>query len=74
MNAKFLLIIILSLAACTSHNKELPVVKSGDPVWQLNPNRWTFSGNDLITPPGDGAPHKVPAITRAPKGMEPNAQ
>ena len=54
------LIALLGMAGCASHNKELPTVKSDDPVFQLNPDRWTATANDLTVPPGDGAPHPLP--------------
>lgn len=54
------LIGLLGLAACSSQNKPLPMVKSDDQVFQLNPDRWTATVNDLTVPPGDGAPRALP--------------
>lgn len=55
---------LLALAACSGHNKPLPEVASRDPVWQLNPDRWTARENDLITPPGDGSSHPLPPAVK----------
>jgi hypothetical protein len=65
MKRLLILAAMLTLGACASHYKELPAVHSGDPVWQLNPDRWTAHENDLITPPADGASRPLAAPVRA---------
>lgn len=57
-------IALVSLAACGGKFKELPMVKAGDPVFQLNPDRWTASTNDLTTPPGDGTSKPASDLVR----------
>lgn len=55
------LIGLLAIAGCANQNKPLAMVKDDDPVVQLNPDKWTATVNDLMTPPGDGTPHPLPA-------------
>jgi hypothetical protein len=52
---------LCGVAACSSQNQPLPTVKAGDPVFQLNTDRWTASVNDLMAPPGTGEPRTLPA-------------
>jgi hypothetical protein len=54
----------LGLSACGNQTIPLPEVKASDPVSQLNPDRWQATVNDLMLPPGDGAPHPLPAPVR----------
>ncbi len=56
-----LLAIVLGLSACASKTIPLPKVEPGDPVSQLNPDRWQATVNDLIVPPGDGTRQPLPA-------------
>jgi hypothetical protein len=58
---------LCGVAACSNQYQPLPMVKSGDPVFQLNQDRWTATANDLMAPPGDGAPRTLaqPIPTRA---------
>lgn len=46
----------LGLSACSSQNKELPMVKDDAPFVRLNADRWQSDTNDLTQPPGDGSP------------------
>lgn len=42
---------VLALAACSGNNyHELPHTSSSDPIWQLNPGKWTYNENALTTP------------------------
>lgn len=59
-----IILAMLALASC-SDGKELPMVRSSDPVWQLNPGRWHATANDLIAPPEDGTPQLTPTPVRA---------
>jgi hypothetical protein len=56
-----LILAALCLSACSTQNKPLAMVRDDDPVMQLNPDRWTATANDLMVPPGDGAPRPLPA-------------
>lgn len=56
--------VALGLSACGNQTIPLPEVKESDPVSQLNPDRWQANVNDLMVPPGDGAPHPLPAPVR----------
>ena len=42
-----------ALAGCANKYEPLPMVGAGDPVWQLNPGKWSTSENALTTPPPD---------------------
>lgn len=45
-----LLASILALTACGSNYHELPHTTSSDPIWHLNPGKWTFNENALTQP------------------------
>jgi hypothetical protein len=49
MRAAFLLLLLLGLPACSGQHRDLPMVSSSDPVWQLNPEKWAT--NVLIPQP-----------------------
>jgi hypothetical protein len=53
-------VLLGSVAACSNHYEPLPMVKAGDPVFQLNTDRWTATANDLMAPPSNGAPRTLP--------------
>lgn len=42
---------MLVLTACGGRSHELTYVKSSDPVWQVNPDKWTATSNDLTAAP-----------------------
>ena len=54
-------LLAIGLAGCGGKYIPLPEVKDGDPVSQLNPDRWHATVNDLTTPAGDGASRPLPA-------------
>lgn len=58
---RHILILLLAVIGCSATERDLPMVRSDDPVWQLNPDRWEASVNDLTLPPGEGAPHPLAA-------------
>jgi hypothetical protein len=53
------LLVAIAVTGCAGQNKPLPMVKDSDPVVHLNPDQWSATVNDLIHPPGDGAPVKA---------------
>jgi hypothetical protein len=57
-------ILVLAVLGCSDHGRELPMVRADDPLWQLNPDRWDASVNDLTVPPGEGTPRSLPAAVR----------
>jgi len=44
------LLLVLGCAGCAD-SRALPETSSSDPVWQLNPSKWTLGVNDLRVPP-----------------------
>jgi hypothetical protein len=60
MNPRIALLLALGLAGCGNQYIPLPEVKDGDPISQLNVDRWQATVNDLIVPSGDGAPRQLP--------------
>lgn len=54
-----ILVAVLACAACADSHA-LPETASSDPVWQLNPDKWSAGVNDLTTPPD------VPAAAASP--------
>lgn len=51
-----ILLPVLAVAACSgAPSHELAQTSDKDPTWQLNPDRWTFNDNALITPPASPA-------------------
>lgn len=56
-----ILLPVLAIAACTgAPSHELAQTSDKDPTWQLNPDKWTFNENALITPPPDPAARRPP--------------
>jgi len=53
---------LFALAACANSGHALPETSANDPVWQLNPGKWTLGVNDLRVPPD--AP-RGPAVAQA---------
>lgn len=50
---------MLSVAACSgAPSHELVQTDKNDPTWPLNPGKWTYQDNALITPPLTEADHK----------------
>lgn len=43
------LLFVLGCAGCAD-SRALPETSSSDPVWQLNPGKWTLGVNDLRVP------------------------
>ena len=41
----------LALSACGGRTHELTYVRASDPVWQINPDRWNATSNDLTAAP-----------------------
>jgi hypothetical protein len=56
------IISLTSLSSC-GENKPLPMVHEDDPVSRLNPDRWSATTNELMTPPYDGTPIAQPTAT-----------
>jgi hypothetical protein len=59
----------LMVGACSgAPSHELAQTSDKDPTWQLNPGKWTFNDNELITPapgkiePPPGVPLRAPAL------------
>jgi hypothetical protein len=64
-----ILVGVLAVAACSNApSHELAQTLDKDPTWQLNPGKWTFNDNALITPPPGkiepppGVPMRAPAL------------
>lgn len=47
-----ILLLALAVSACSgAPSHELPQTSEKDPIWQLNPDKWTFGVNDLVQSP-----------------------
>lgn len=46
-----LVILLMSIAACSNVTHELPQTSEKDPIWQLNEGKWTYQDNALTTVP-----------------------
>jgi hypothetical protein len=57
-------LVLIGLGGCTSHNKPLAMVQDDDPVFILNPDRTTSAVNDLITPTEPGLPKPLTPAQR----------
>jgi uncharacterized lipoprotein YajG len=55
MKSIALLLAVLSLAACATPSKELPMVPSDAQMVPMNPDKYPFNSNDLTTPPTGAA-------------------
>jgi hypothetical protein len=40
-----------AVAGCANKYEPLPMVNADDPIWQLNPDKWSTSENALTPPP-----------------------
>lgn len=46
------LLVVLTLCACSgAPHHELTQTEKSDPIWQLNPDKWKYQENALISPP-----------------------
>jgi hypothetical protein len=50
------LAVATTVAGCANKYEPLPMVNADDPIWQLNPDKWSTSQNALTTPPAPPQP------------------